>query len=229
MEIKRIVFEVFYRVWNGRMTFAKALVVPFAISVGLDLLDFLDLPQLLHIGDNVLSVAVYGWFAVTVHRLVLLGPESVPEWGLQRVTTREVVFVLSFVMISIVAMLPAILFLSLPVHSFAVASLTMLIYGYLFSRLALILPAVAVDRWVTPRESWRLSHGYQLKLIFAVFIFPVLVFIPFMLILFPLTYLLPLKVALAGIQSLTTNFMLVFTVSALSIVYREITRVEFAG
>ena len=231
MELKRIIFEVFYRVWMGRRVFAKALVIPFAISVGLDLLDLVGLPKILDIGDEVLSVAVYGWFAVTVHRLVLLGPESVPEWGLRRISKREVVFVLSFAFITVVALLPVILFTSLPVDSFAIGLLTLLIYVYLFSRLSLVLPAIAIDRWLTPLDSWRLSRPHQARLVFVLILFPIMLFMPFLLVIILIVSIspmllgsvVPLYVA-EVFESLATTFLLVFTVSALSIVYREITR-----
>ena len=232
MELRRIIFEAFYRVWTARGVFAKALVIPFAISVGLDLTKLVHPPTILNIVINLLGLAVYGWFAVTVHRLVLLGPDAVPEWGLQRITKREVIFVLSFAMITIMALLPLIVTSFLSVGSVALALLALLVYGYLFSRLSLVLPAIAIDRWLTPLDSWRLSRQHQARLVFVLILFPMMLFMPFLLVIVLIASIspillgsvVPLYVA-EVFESLTTTLLLVFTASALSIAYREITRV----
>lgn len=227
MQLSRIVFEAFYVVWWNRITFGKALAIPFALFTVLDFLDLLDIPDLLARAFSLLTLLVSAVFAIVTHRLVLLGPGSVGEWGLRSITRRELLFAGYLIAISVMALLPGaamsllVKSTELPLGPFLVAAL--IIYAYLFSRFSLVFPGTAVDEWVTPGRSWRLSRHHQLHLFFVVVVFPMLLMLPSFI-----SMLLPSMLDVL-IGSILSTLMLVFTVAALSIAYREIVRVEGTG
>lgn len=123
---------------------------------------------------GILEFVIYTLIAVTTHRLILLGPGSVPKWGLRKITKRELKFILYTLGLFLMLILPAQLIL-IPYAGWILAILGMC---YLLGRFSLIFPAIATDKKWSFQKSWRATQPHQIMMIVIVFIFPVIIAIP---------------------------------------------------
>ncbi|MBN2466954.1 MAG: hypothetical protein JXD19_02285, partial [Deltaproteobacteria bacterium] len=174
--------------WGGRSRLAKALLVPI---IGMLLLRFISLSSDESQGVLLMSflfaaqILLFTIFAVTCHRLVLLGDDSVPPYGLQTWTGRETRFVgwfleliFIFVAITILLVVPLGFMGSLLgggdsqplwfMYLFCIPGL------YVLSRLSIILPAIAIDKREDLLWAWRVSKGNGGRLFIVAGILPVL-------------------------------------------------------
>ena len=201
-----------------RARFAKALVVPLVLYCALD---FAYLLRPGSIGQTLVQVAalfVQTVIAITTHRLLLLGDDAIPQWGMVRWGKREAYFFLYVFLVGFCA-IPAALFAFIPVVG---PVLTIVTAAWVLSRLSLVFPAIAVDEGVGLFLAWELTERHQLLMVTVVVLFPLALSLPALLFL-----LLPLPWSVLLISVLTA-FVTVFSIAALSIAYREIRRVEYA-
>lgn len=197
---------VYYR-WR----LVKALAIPFSIYVLLDLLTYLNSSAFGTLILWVLNGAVYSVFAITTHRMVLLGADAVPEWGITRWSRRETSFALHLIGVSLLA-IPA----SLPaVIPYVGVVITIVLLCWLMGRLSLVFPGIAVDDEFSFGKSWELTEDHQLLMFLVVVVFPLIVAVPVILLAFiPYTTLL---------TSLLSTLLVVFEVAALSMAFKLIT------
>lgn len=216
-EFKKVIAGVFYYVFKYRKTLAKALAWPFSVFILLDCIEYLEFGILATTFIGIAKIAIQTVFAITTHRVVLLGPESVPKWGLTSWSKRE-----TFFAFHIVGLYLIIIFLSflgaIPVLG---AILALVVLCWLIGRLSLVFPGIAVDKGVSFNLSWELTKNYQLLMFLVVIVFPLLLTIPIVLVtLVPHAFLL---------SSLLSTFVLVFEVAALSMAYLLITSETFGN
>jgi hypothetical protein len=181
LSIPAVLAGAFILPWARRGTFAKALALPAAAMVAIQVGWWLA-------GDRISGAAAWAawgangilWilFAVICHRLVLLEPQHgdvamVPGWG-----RRETLFLawLAAVYVIIMAVVTvAIMVGGAIVANLASTSLFESIYGpvaaalgtYLFARMSLVLPATAIDARTTLTQVWwqTQGNGWRLALI----------------------------------------------------------------
>lgn len=159
---------------------------------------------------GVLTVIVHTVFAITTHRIILLGPDAIPKWGLNTWSKRETFFALHFVGLSLVSV--PILFLAfIPVVGWILA---LGLFSWLIGRASLVFPGIAVDQGITFKLSWELTNNRQLLMVLVVVAFPVFLMSPvYLLRFFP--YTLP-------ITSVISTGVTVVTITALSLTYKRI-------
>ena len=87
----------------------------------------------------------------------------------------------------------------------------------LLPQFSLVLPAIAADRWLTPVDSWNLTRPYRGKMIVIDVVFPMLLATPPALLFFAFEGVVGQMFA-----SLVSAIVTVFTITALSLAYREI-------
>ena len=125
-------------------------------------------------------IPVYTIFAVTIHRLVLLGPGSVPWYGQFPFSKRELKFGLyvfgTWVAFYIVfalcmSLIGTILADSMEETFKSEGILKVLVFAallapavYVFSRVSLGFPAIATDNYVGWKQIWMMSQGNSLRL-----------------------------------------------------------------
>lgn len=123
--------------------------------------------------------------AVSIHRVLILGPESLPKWGLTRLSARELrfaVYLFALIVLSRAAMLPTALMVYLPVswlgeiNVFAIIITWGAIIGFLIARLYLVFPGTAVERGLLLRDSWRLTRPHALMIFIVGVLIPQLSF-----------------------------------------------------
>ncbi len=209
----------------------RALITLFVLLIILYFVQIKLTGSYLWILFSVFSAGIQTLFAITVHRVVLLGPEAVPQWGLWKWTRRETVFILHFFGLMLM-MLPLTLFTRAgPVSEPSAISGMLVAYVglcWLWGRLSLVFPAIATDADVSFKYSWEQTKGYQGVMFGVVMIFPITISAFTMFLNFlPLTldnpetyleYITFINFAAHIVTTLTT----VFVIAALSIAYQEI-------
>ena len=125
-----------------------------------------------------LSFGFLTMIAVSCHRLVILGVDSLPKaWGLYW-SRREggflgsiiVIYFIAIILIYFIAIIPLILLIPsvLDVPEWLLLWVLLPLALYVFARLSLVLPASAIER-PTRSHSWRLtrSNGWRLTLLIS--------------------------------------------------------------
>ncbi len=201
-------------VYAFRVQLSRALLLPFILSILLDILPFWRSSFLLSIIYIVLNLMIQTIFAVTTHRMILLGPEHVPVWGILRWSKRETVFI--FHVIALALILYAGIFIT---HVHIVGTLIFFVLTFIYlvillPRLSLVFPAIAVGDKCSFKISWFVTKDYKLLMFFSVILIPLIVSIPVLVINnIPYTFL---------IVSVLTNITTVAGVASLSISYKYI-------
>lgn len=187
--------------------------------------------------------------SVTTHRLFLLGDDSVPTWGLGKLTkNREVKFMINTFLLGFVAIIPALVIffilkffigfsgldntiiiegitLGLVVNIF----LTSIAVAYILSRFSLVFPSTAVDEPLTFWQSWAITKDYQWIMFSSVIIFPVVFGIILTLVYGLIIGFLAGLISshLLVLSSLLNLFITVFTIGFLSSAYEYIMNDRF--
>lgn len=81
MAIKRTIAGAPGYLYEFRAPFGKALFIPIIILVALENIPIQKYGPRLLIPLNILALYVYTVLAIITHRIILLGPESVFDWG----------------------------------------------------------------------------------------------------------------------------------------------------
>ena len=142
--------------------------------------------------------------------MVLLGPNSVPNWGIYIPTKRELHFFLTTFILSIM-MIP-FSFLNLIPNGGSI--LSTILSSYLISRFSLVFPSIAVDSPWSFSESWSQTKDHQILMFTVILIFPFIVSMPEILL-----SELPYTSMMVTFISLIT---LVITIAALSVAFKVI-------
>jgi hypothetical protein len=202
-----------------RNLLARRLPIPLGLAVlamGLDWLRSLgdDLHGLVAAALTLTVFALYlaatVLVAVVVHRVMLLGEPASPGRRMAW-TFRETWFALHMFALVVVAVLLLVL-AAFPVIGWLMALLAI---GYVFGRLSLVFPGIAVDRAVSFGDSWQLTAGHGFTM------FMLVAFIPWVLFM-PLGWMpgswwgVPLRVAASFAVE-------IFAIACLSLAYHEIT------
>lgn len=188
----------------------KALLLPFLIYVCLDVMAFFMTGGLFDLAYFIASLMLESIFAITTHRILLLGPDAVPEWGFRKWTSRETMFALNMIFMGLL-MLPFLFLALIPIVGWGLAALA---FVFLFPRLSLIFPAIAIEEEFSFKSSWALSQNYHKLMLFAVVLMPLIVIIPILLVgLLPNTSI---------ITSILSTLTIVLTVASLSVAYKHI-------
>jgi len=210
-DLKRVLLGGLGLVVEYRMALANALVIPFILLVALNASQLAQLPVNVRLVLSLVGIVVHTIFAVTTHRITLLGPQSVTRWGMFAWSRRESSFVLHLFGLGLM-MIPLVLFAVVPYVGWVIA------FGGMFwlaGRLSLVFPAIAVDHEISFRKSWEMTDRHQSLMLFVVIVFPLLLSAPAMLLatFVPAAFL---------VTSVLTSLSTVFTVATLSAAYRFI-------
>ena len=211
---QEVVSSAFRIVYDRRDTLVRALSWPLGGLILIGLFELTKLGAILSFFTGVLSLVIQVIFAITTHRIVLLGEDSVSKWGITAWTTRETYFLLHIIGLALMCIPPSMLIMFFPGNVLATIVVALLVC-WIFSRFSLVFPGIAVDKGITFQLSWQLSQNYQLLMFLVVILFPLLLAIPIILLSF-----IPYSNFLVSIFS---AIILVFEVAALSVAYKLIT------
>jgi hypothetical protein len=174
--------------WWNRRAFARALAVPLLTLAALTLSWYYAKAYVPTWAGWVLYGvywALFGLFAVTTHRLVLLDPAAVAARMVPRWSGRETRFFLRIVAVGVVfaavtwatlaVSISALMWFQKPPDS---ETFEWMAFGarlpaiYFFGRFCLVFPATAVDRETGFKWAWRLSQGNGWRLFILVGVLP---------------------------------------------------------
>lgn len=211
MTFKEVIWEAIGYVVLYKRQLSQALLIPLTLSILVNMASASDeLNSFSSAVLTLLSIVVQTLFAITTHRIILLGPEAVPKWGLFKWSKRETFFALHLLGLGIISTL-ILMLVFIPFVGLLFAS-GLIIWGV--GRLSLVFPGIAVDQGVTFKLSWAITKNHQMLMCLVVAVFPTLLLIPTIPLSF-LPYSLP-------ITSFLTAFATVFMVAALSVTYKVI-------
>jgi hypothetical protein len=191
LPLARVAIGAFVLPWTQRRAYAKALWIPllclivlYAVATHAGQIEAAAWRWLLLFAHLILFAAI----AMRSHRLALLDPHQVAQEPLLRWTKRDTTFSLLLATGYLGFGTTASLVGGIAVDSFisvaagfgaeprlvaqVVLGASSLVAAYLFARLSLVLPAVAVDRQFDPRWAWRVSRGNGWRLVIVVFALP---------------------------------------------------------
>lgn len=196
LRVIKILFDAFALVWFRRADFMRALWLPFLLMLALaGAWDFSEasLPS----GFEWVYAAAYYFlivlFVVNCHRVVLLNSQHTNEWAVPKWSWREtrflgwtaciwIIAVVCGMVVSVIAFtiigntMPRFLELgSLKSSTLMLVSghFVKIIYAYIFARLCLLLPSIAVDNVLNLQRAIELSRGNGWRLAIVVSVIPV--------------------------------------------------------
>jgi hypothetical protein len=186
LSIKEVAFEAAWRYWGLRRELLAVMIVPIAaflaIRIGSSVLDTRDfVPGTVYV---VCYVLVSALAAISCHRVLLLGPVSVPKFGIGHLGRRELSFIGAMLFLGIVGGIVG-LFSELLLKEITgiddwssggwylgLRTIAALPTSYLFARLAMMLPSIAIETHLSVPEAWRLSSGNGWRLVLLIVFLP---------------------------------------------------------
>ncbi len=209
----RILLGSLASVVEQRAPLFRALTLPLVLLVVVGLVQQPEQSAATMLLFGLVSLLLHTWFAITTHRIVLMGESAVPRWGLNRWTLRETRFTVFAVALFSGGLMLGLLVAIIPVIG-PVLFVALAIVGV--SCLSLVFPAIAVDDPISFTAAWEMAQGYIFTLIICVCVFPVVLSLP----LLALSTLAGTGPVVALLQGMVT----ILTVTALSLAYSEIKR-----
>lgn len=209
MSIKQVIREAFGYLLEYKHVLLKVLLIPIVVIFTAEAV----LQQGSSYGLLLLLIFIclcmYALIALNTHRVILLGSHSVSGWGVSIPKKRELYFLLHFIGLLLIQFLAAFLSV-IPVIGIIAA---MGIIAIVAVRLALVLPAIATDEYISFYDAWMIGKGHQLVLI-AIFLIPIIAGVV-------IGFINQLNGAYALAVCLSI-FSLVFTIAMLSVAYKSI-------
>jgi hypothetical protein len=198
--------------WFSKFKLLRTLIIPYLIIVALEAIQpliVLKVGMVAGSGLRILKLIVYALFAVSCHRLILLGDTSIPKFGLIIPGKREFRFWGWTVLIGICIMIvTGVIFvinaglLKLLMSVFdvyippVIDPIIFLLVAYVTSRLSLIFPAIAIDKHPNFDWAWNQSRNNGWRL--------------FVLIVLPLVSISGIHYLIKDESSLFLNGLVVF-------------------
>lgn len=159
--------------------------------------------------------------AITTHRVIILGEDSVPKFGSPIFGLREFKFLFKSILFAIILVLFSFSISLIPNVGVFIIPLILIL---LISRLSLVFPAVASDEKLSFLQSWEYTKNFKLLTILMIILFPLIFsFVIGFVYTFAIEFLIKLvSPHLIVLYSILNVFIMVFTISALSTVYNHI-------
>lgn len=207
MAFKKAVAATLYYLYQYRRELLQALLWPLLAFIVIDYLSPEEPDSPLWGGILLITFIIQVLVAITVHRIVLLGPGSVLRWGTLGWGRRELRYALHAV---------GLLLIIIPVAALAVIPvigglLAVAVVTWVVARLGLVFPAIAIDQEFSFKDSWRITANHQLLVLLVMFVNTVVLAL--------LPALLPRVFLVSSVISLT---MVVLQIGLLSMVYQLI-------
>ena len=201
-----------------RAEILKAILIPFALLTIVDYASDHETSIALRLALTLVSLAIYTYFAVIIHRAVLLGPGSIQEWGFPIWSKRETYFFFHLLALTIISIIVLFLLALIPHVGIFLGYLA---FSYLFIRLSMVFPACAIDEGVTFKSSWSMTKKHQTTMLYIAIIFPIILLLP--------VYFMKEITSIVIISSAIDTVATVIGVSFLSIAYSQIKAYEYSS
>ena len=189
LPVNRIVKEAVLIVWRKRFMLLQALIGTGVALASLDMArnHALEKPHWVFVLlFSVSSAIIFTLFAVTCHRIILMGEATVPRYGIHSWTRRELRFLgwtivgyCYFIGITMIIGMPTA-FVSSILFTYEFTHKIFQVFGYavwlpgayVFARLAILLPATAIDERHDMKWAWDLTSNNGWRLAVVVILLP---------------------------------------------------------
>lgn len=210
MTFKKLVLATIGFVLEYRYQLGRALLIPLLLYIFMELIISVSPNSALTVILAFSQVFLQILIAVTTHRMLLLGPQAVPKWGILKWSRRETRFACYAIGLF------CFIFIAVIVANFlSYLGLILLLFCLLvISRLSLVFPAVAIDEKCSFKESWHLTKNWKRLMLLAVFLVPITFSIPILLL-----STIPFTMVITIVLSTCLE---IFFIAALSISYKVI-------
>lgn len=219
--IKKTLLGAIGYVIEYKFIFIRILILPCIFMSFLELLIHDGMSFWLSIFIMISEWLVYVLLAISTHRVILLGPDSISTWGFYIPGARELQFFGTAFVLGLLMIPFSILSQAVSISQFSIGGwiIPFFLAAYFWGRLALVFPSIATDNAWTFQDSWNATKNYQVLMIAVVGIYPLLIELPATLI-----SLLPYTAVIYTTLSLIS---LIFVVAALSVAFLIINKNEF--
>jgi len=184
LPVVEVIRDTFQFVWDKRARMLRALLIPAVLMLVAEQAFTFANDDPLKWAQVFIITAIYVLFAITCHRLALMGDQGVPDYGLRTWTQREwrylgwaivlitigvfFFFVINSLVVSIVTRLikAGVKIETIqPFESFVLLACTPILY--LFSRFSVLYPAISLDQSVSAASAWRLTahNGWRMAMV----------------------------------------------------------------
>lgn len=174
MELFLIIKDAFTSVNRVKGILFKALVFHFIAFILLEAATYTELPTAIEWILAAMGVYIYILIAITTHRVLLLGPDAVPAYGVIGFSMRELRYVMYVIGLSLL-IFPAAIFSYIP---FVGMALYLAFYAWIWGRSALVFPGTALNDDFSLHNSWEETKGYNFMMIMVVVVYPIILAIP---------------------------------------------------
>ncbi len=217
MEITVVFSRAFLAINENRKALLSHLWLPVLFILFLEYVDQQLDSILFSIIIYFLSILVSTIFAITIHRIVILGKNSISDSSGFNWSQRETLFAIHLVALTVLLM-GILMFNIIP---FFGAIISLLLLGWVLMRLSLVFPGIAIDKGISFSRSWDMTKQYQLLMFIVIIVIPAAFS-------FLIRYLL--KIPHIEIPLLLLSYLaLVFEIALLSASYQLISGSYFGG
>lgn len=183
LSVSKIIYRSFSVVWEKRLRMFQGLTLPILLIVAIRYFSNDEKPWI----ATICLIPIFSLFAVSCHRLVLLGDNAIPKYGLRSWTRLETRFVWYTLIVASIAWLFTILgfFITVGIsmlidptraeirqYTFFYFLGFCLLPSYFMGRLSLVLPATAIGQSKGLTWSWKVTRGNGLKLMLLIGLMP---------------------------------------------------------
>ncbi|WP_345971400.1 hypothetical protein WCX72_05990 [Sulfurimonas sp. HSL1-6] len=236
---KRMLNMALSSVFEKHMALINALTIYLVFMI---IIDYVNLNNIVYVKGNadidngllLFITALANWIiyimvAISTHRILILGEDSIPKWGLYKFTKREWSFMFNGFLLGLLMMFVAFSVLSLSASFDSIGFILSIaiigvVLSIIVSRVSLVFPSISVDKAMTFSDAWTFTKQYKLFVFVSVVLFPLL-----FSFVFGFVYGLAIKLISSIIHyelfflfSVLNIVIAVITVSALSATYKII-------
>ncbi|PLY04503.1 MAG: hypothetical protein C0625_16360 [Arcobacter sp.] len=231
---KKIIVNTFDAIFKNSNNLVQKLFIPILLmsSINYFIPQFISSEIIIQLNANNINIKTFGpsflllfllilaniSVAITTHRVIILGKDSVPKLGSYIFGLRELNFLFKSILLIIIILIPTIPTFFIPIIG---PYITIVLALILFSRLSFIFPALACDEKMSFFQAWKYTKNHTFLTLFTIIIFPsIFAFSVGFIYSITIEFLIKLvSPHLVILYSLLDVFIMVFIVSALSSAY----------
>ncbi|USH03646.1 hypothetical protein K6Q96_06530 [Grimontia kaedaensis] len=199
----------------------RVTIIPVILSVALELAAFSFNSESMVWVDYALWSVLNTIIAVNVHRLVLMGPNSVPTFGRFTIGKIEIWFWLHYISLGIPVLLGSFLFAWIG----PLLSLLVIVAMVVGCRVSLVFPAIAMGKGVSFPYAWKQTAQKTLFMILVVAVAPIVFAIIFVPVMALVVFIAPDSSPVYSMVStnIVIAYVTILAVIALSFAYQDLT------
>ncbi|MCW8857531.1 MAG: hypothetical protein OQJ95_09220 [Kangiella sp.] len=214
MLISRVLSSTLSTIGSNKIALLRMSYLPVACFLIIEVWLLKSESRILLLVGIVLNIYIYSIFCIGIHRLNLIGKGANQTLGNIRLKFRECKYIGYLFIIGLFTSL-AKMAVFIP---YIGQLLAIVLVIYVFSRLVLVLPAVAIDRSLSIKEAFHITKDHRLEIFILLGVIPTLIILPL--------YLLDYSLMSQIISSIYTTIIMIFNIGLISQTFELLVGVE---